>query len=78
MYMIMLYKEYLEIYFDQYMAFLDAEKRKLDNKYNGQDLFLEGYDYSVLSEESTDKEESTNIPSMPPEEGDEEKVKEEK
>ena len=76
--MIMLDNEYLGIYFDQYMALLDAEKRKLDNKYNGQDLFLEGYDYSVFSEESTDKEESTNIPSMPPQEGDEEEVKEEK
>ena len=52
-----LYNEYLEIYFNQYMTLSDAEKRKLGYKYDPEDLFLKGYDYSVWSE---NKEESTN------------------
>ena len=70
-----LYNEYLEIYFAQYMALPDVEKRKVGNKYDPKNLFLEGYDYSVRSE---DKKELTDIPPMPPLEGDEEEVKEEK
>ena len=53
-----LYNEYLEIYFNQYMTLSDAEKRKLGYKYDPEDLFLKGHDYSVWSEnkeESTDK-----------------------
>ena len=38
-----LYNEYLEIYFGQYMALLDARKRKLENKYNPINLFLDTY-----------------------------------
>ena len=38
-----LYNEYLGIYFDQYMALPDAEKRKLGNKYDPKNLFLEWY-----------------------------------
>ena len=59
-----LYNEYLEIFFNQYMTLSDANKRKLGDKYDPEKLFLEGYDYSVWSEnkeESTDKEESTGI-----------------
>ena len=29
-----LYNEYLEIYFDEYKALSDAQKRKLGNKYD--------------------------------------------
>ena len=52
----------------------------MGDKYNAEKLFLEGYGYSVLSEnkeestdkeELTDKEESTDVPPVPPE-GDEE------
>ena len=63
------------------MALPDAEKRKLGKKYDSKNLFLEGYDYSVWSEEmpnkeeTSDKEELTDIPPMLPV-GDEEKVKE--
>ena len=71
-----LYSECLGVCFDQYMTLSDAKKRKLDNKYEHKNLFVKGYDYSVWSEESTDKEESTVIPPMPPLEGDEKEVKE--
>ena len=40
------------------MTLSDAEKRKLGDKYDPENLFLKGYDYSVWSEnkeESTDK-----------------------
>ena len=70
--------EFLEIYHDKYNKFSDAKKGKLDDKYDPKELFLEGYDYSVWSEnneESIDKEESTDVPLMPPLEGDEEEVK---
>ena len=56
----------------------------MDNKYEPKNLFLKGYDYSMWSEESTDKEkltdkdESTDIPPMPPLDDDKEEVKEEK
>ena len=42
-----LYNVYLEIYVNQYMALSDAEKRKLGDKYDPENLFLKGYDYSV-------------------------------
>ena len=51
----------------------------MGDKYNSEKLFLEGYDYIIGSEnkkESTDKEESIDVPPMPPLEGDEEDVKE--
>ena len=46
-----------------------------ENKYDPKDLFLDGYDYSLWSEneeESTIKEESEHLPPMPPLEGAEE------
>ena len=57
------------------MTLSDANKRKLGDKYDPEKLFLEGYDYSVWSEnkeestdkeESTGKEESTDVPPIPP------------
>ena len=42
-----LYNEYLEIYFDEYKALSSAKKRKLGNKYDPINLFLEAYDYDV-------------------------------
>ena len=75
-----LYNEYLEIYYDQYMALSDAKKKNLGNKYDPKNLFLQGYDYGVWLEESTDKEkltdqdELTDIPPMPPQKGDEVEV----
>ena len=57
------------------MAISDAKKRKLGDKYDPEKLFLEGYDYSLWSEnkeESTDKKESVYLSDMPPLEGDEE------
>ena len=68
------------------MILSDAKKRKLGDKYDPKNLFLEGYDYLVWSEnkeestdkeETNDKEESVDLSDMPPLEGDEE-VKEEK
>ena len=50
------------------------KKRKLGDKYDPKNLFLEGYDYLVWSES---KEESVDLSDMPPLEVDEE-VKEEK
>ena len=58
------------------MAFQILKKWKLGDKYDPENLFLEGYDYSVWSEnkeeladkeestdeESADKEESTDVP----------------
>ena len=58
------------------MVASDAKKRKLENKYEPKNLFLKWCDHSVRSEKSTDKEESTYIPPMPPLEDDEEEVKE--
>ena len=36
---------YLETYFDQYMDLSDNKKRKLGNKYDSGNLFLETYNY---------------------------------
>ena len=47
-------------------------KEKSGSKYDPRDLFLDGYDYTVRSE---NEEESTDVPPMPPLEGDEEEVK---
>ena len=53
-----LHNVHLEIYFDEYKALLDAQERKLSNKFN---LFLERCNYDVWfeNEELTDKEEYT-------------------
>ena len=67
-----LYNEYLEIYFDEYKALSDAQKRKLGNKYDPINLFLETYNYDNWFE----NEESVDLSDMPPLEGDEEEVKE--
>ena len=82
-----LYKEHLEICFNQYETLSDAKIRKLGDKYDPEELFLGGYDYSVWpenKEESIDKEESTDkeelidkeeltdVSKMLPPEGDEE------
>ena len=45
-----LYNEYLEIYFDEYEALSDAQKRKLGNKYDPINLFLETYNYDAWFE----------------------------
>ena len=58
------------------MALSDPKKGKLNNKFEPRNLFLKGYNYSVWSEKSIDKEELTDIPPMPPLEGYEEEVKE--
>ena len=64
-----------------------AQKKKLWNKYDPINLFLESYNYDnwFKNEDSTDatsrksdKKESVDLPDMPPLEGDEEEVKEEK
>ena len=61
------------------MTLSDTKKRKLSDKYDPEELFLEGCDYRMWSEnkeESTDKEElidieeSTDVPPMPELEGD--------
>ena len=54
-----LYNEYLEIYFDEYKALSSAKKRKLGNKYDPINLFLEAYNYDIEFE----NEESTNTTS---------------
>ena len=54
-----LYSEYLEIYFNEYKALSSAKKRKLGNKYDPINLFLEAYNYDVEFE----NEESTNTTS---------------
>ena len=51
----------------------------MGDNYDPESLFLEGNDYSVLSEnkeESAGKEESVDLSGMPPLEGDEEVKKE--
>ena len=59
------------------MTFSDARKRKLGDEYDPVNLFLERYNYDVLfeNEESSGTtkigEESTDLPPMPPLEGDE-------
>ena len=61
------------------MTLSDVKKKNLDDKYDPKKLFLEGCDYRVWSEtkeESTDKEELTDVSPMPPLEDDEEEVRE--
>ena len=51
--------------------------KKIESKYDPKDLFLDGYYYSKWSEneeELTDKEESEDLPPIPPPEGNEEEV----
>ena len=58
------------------MNYQITKEKKLESKYDSKDLFLDGYDYNVWSEnkeESTDKEASEDQPPMPSLKGDEEK-----
>ena len=77
-----LYNDLLEVYFHKYKALSDVKKRKLGNKYDRINLFLEGYNYDVWleTEQSSDKtktdEKSTGLSSMSPLPGDEEDVRE--
>ena len=76
-----LYDELLETYFDEYYELSGDKREKVESIYDPKDLFLEGYDYSVWSENEkklTDKEESKDLSDMPPQEGDEEEVKKRK
>ena len=65
------------IYFDQYKALPDAQKRKLANKFHPINLFFETCNYNIWfeNEESSDtarkkeKEESVDLSNMPPIEG---------
>ena len=73
------YNNFLEIYQDRYNKVSNSKKREFSDKYDPKELFLEGYDYSVRSEnneELTIKEELTDIPPMPPLKSDEEETKE--
>ena len=45
-----LFNEYLEIYFNEYKALSDAQKKELGNKYDLNNLFLEIYNYDVWLE----------------------------
>ena len=59
-----LYNNFLEIYYDEFIELQDAKKRRLGNNYDPKNLFLKGYDYSVLSknkEELDDKEKSVDF-----------------
>ena len=51
-----LYNEYLEIYFNQYMNLLHANKTELGDKYDPEELFLEGYDHSVRSQKKNNQQ----------------------
>ena len=78
--------KYLEIYFEDDKTLSDARKRKLGNKNDPINLFLETYNYDVWceNEKMTDtsprksgKDESVNLSGMSTLEGDE-KVKQSK
>ena len=62
-----LYNYYLEIYLDPYMIFSNNKKRKLGNKYDPTNLFLEIHSY----DEWFQNEESVDLSHMSPLEGDE-------
>ena len=64
----------METYFDEYTDFSDARESKMDPKYDCINLTLDSYDDEEWF--IRDDEESADLPSMPPIEGDEEKVKE--
>ena len=69
-----LYNDFLGIYYHKCYELSIDKRKKIVSKYDPKDLFLDGYDYSLWSEseeESTDKEESEDLPPMPPLEGDE-------
>ena len=78
-----LYNEYLETYFDEYNTLSDAQERELHDKYDPINLFLETYNYNIwfeneeelIDKKMIDREELTDVPPMPPLEGDEDKVR---
>ena len=79
-----LYNNFLETNYHEYNGLSDGKRNKIDPKYDPKNLFLEGYDYSVWSEneeelsdqkELADKEETVDLSDVLPLEGDEEEVK---
>ena len=75
-----LYNELLGTYSDEYYYLSDVEGKEMNSNYKPKKLFIEGYNYNDWSEnvESSDKEESVDLPDMPPLEDDEKEVKERK
>ena len=68
-----MYNDFLEIYHHKYFELQNDKRKKTESNYDPEDLFLDGYDYSVWSkneEELTDKVESEDLPLMLPLEGD--------
>ena len=65
------------MYFYKFKALSNVKKRKLGNKYDSINLFLKAYNYYVwfeseeLSDTTETDEKSTDLPPMPPLEGDE-------
>ena len=59
-----LYNGLLRIYFDEYYELPDVKRNKITNKYDPKQFFLKAYNYEVWleNEESTDKEEFSNLP----------------
>ena len=45
-----LYNDFLGIYYHNYYELSDNKRKKIESKYDPKDLFLDGYDYSVRSE----------------------------
>ena len=66
-----MYNMYLVTYFHQFMALSDNKKRKLCNKYDPVNLFLETYKPEDWFK-NCHKEESVDLSDMPPPEGNEE------
>ena len=74
-----LYNEFLEIYYHKYYGLSNDKRKIIESKYDPKDLFLDGYDYSMWSEnkeESIVKEELTDLSDMARLEDHKEEVKE--
>ena len=68
-----LYNDFPGIYHHKYFELQNDKRKKIESNCDPEDLFLDGYDYSVWSkneEELTDKVESEDLPLMLPLEGD--------
>ena len=50
-----LYNDFLGIYYHKYYELSDDKRKKIESKYNPNDLFLDGYDYNVWSENEEKK-----------------------
>ena len=64
-----LYNELLEIYYDEHCYLSHAKRKKMNCKCKPKKFFIKGYDYSMWSEHediSSVKEESLDVPDMPP------------